>query len=88
MAGLNISVIGGFVGAQSIAYSPVSTLTLFPHPQQRRLSNIDGIYDAHVCLAGVLTVALTEDVVKTSEIEGEQLNVESVIGGTSLSRMG
>jgi hypothetical protein len=40
----------------SVSHRPVSTLALIPHPQQRRVTGIDEIDDAHIGLGGVLTM--------------------------------
>lgn len=39
-----------------VSHHPISTLALIPHPQQRRVTGVDEIDDAHICLGGVLAV--------------------------------
>lgn len=45
-----------FIGLQPISHGPIPTLTLFPHPQQRRMAGVHEIDDAYVKLVGVLAV--------------------------------
>ena len=40
----------------SVSHRPVSTLALIPHPQQRRVTGVHEVNDAHVGLGGVLAV--------------------------------
>jgi hypothetical protein len=39
-----------------VAHRPVTALAFFPHSQQRRVTGIDEVDDAHVGLGGVLAV--------------------------------
>ena len=48
--------VAGFADNYPIAHRPVAALPPVPHAQQRRMAAVNEVDDAHVVLAGVLSV--------------------------------